>query len=88
MIKYHGSLDEYQLLSNRQHAFRRRHSRETQMTTIKNDRIKILDKGEQVDTFILDFEKAFDTPSHELRKSKLFGYGIGRKTLRWIDTFL
>ena len=39
-------------------------------------------------TFILDFEKAFDTPPHELLKSKLFGYGIGGKTLRWIDSFL
>ena len=42
----------------------------------------------QVDTFILDFEKAFDTPPHELLKSKLFSYGIGGKTLKWIDSFL
>ena len=75
-------LDEYQLLSDRQHAFRKRHSYETQLTTVINNWVKILDKGGQVDTFILDFEKAFDTPSHELLKSKLFGYGIGGKTLR------
>ena len=42
----------------------------------------------QVDTIILDFEKAFDTPPHELLKSKLFSYGIGGKTLKWIDSFL
>ena len=42
----------------------------------------------QVDTFILDFEKAFDTPSHELFKSKLFSYGIVGKTLKWINAFL
>ena len=42
----------------------------------------------QVDTFILDFEKAFDTPPHELLKSKLFSYGIGGKTMKWIDAFL
>ena len=37
-----------------------------------------------LDTFILDFEKAFDTPpSRELLKSKLFSYGIGGKTLEW-----
>ena len=46
--------------------------------------IKILDNGGQVDTFILDFEKAFDTPSNELLKS----CGIGGKTLKWIDSFL
>ena len=42
-----------------------------------NDWTKILDNQGQVDTFILDFEKAFDTPPHELPKSKLFTYGIG-----------
>ena len=58
------------------------------MTTVINDWAKILDNGGQVDTFILDFEKAFDTPTHELLKSKLFGCGIGEKTLKWIVSFL
>ena len=30
-----------------------------------DDWAKILDNQGQVDTFILDFEKAFDTPPHE-----------------------
>ena len=76
-------LDEYELLSDRQHAFRKWHSCETQLTTVINDWAKILDKKGQVDTFILDFEKAFDTPPHELLKSKLFSYGIGGTTLKW-----
>ena len=52
---------------------------------------KIFDKKGQVDTFILDFEKAFDTHPHELLKhvkSKLFSYGIGGTTLNWINAFL
>ena len=65
-------LDEHELLSDRQHAFRKWHSCETQLTTVINDWAKILDKKGQVDTFKLDFEKAFDTPPHELLKSKLF----------------
>ena len=52
-----------------------------------SDWAKILDNRRQVDTFILDFEKAFDTPPHELLKSKFFSYGIGGKTLKWIDSF-
>ena len=37
----------------------------------------IWDAGGQVDTFILDFKKAFDTPPHELLKlCKLRGYDI------------
>ena len=55
-------LDEYKLLSDRQHAFRKGHSCKTQLTTVINDWAKILDERGQVDTFILDFEKAFDTP--------------------------
>ena len=55
-------LDEHKLLSDRQHAFRQKHSCETQLITVIDDWAKILDKGGQVDTFILDFEKAFDTP--------------------------
>ena len=48
-------LDENKLLSDKQHAFRKGHSCETHLT-------KILDNRGHVDTFILDFEKAFDTP--------------------------
>ena len=76
-------LDGYKLLSDMQHAFRKRHSCETQLTTAINDWAKILDnRGQVSDTFILDFEKAFDTPPHELLKRKLFSYGIGGKTLK------
>ena len=55
-------LDEYKLLSDRQHAFRKGHSCETQLTTVINDWAKILDNRGQVDTFILDFEKALINP--------------------------
>ena len=78
-------LDENKLLSDRQHAFRKGHSCETQLTTVINHWAKILDNRGQVDPFILDFEKAFDTPPYELLKSKLFSYGIGGKTLKWIE---
>ena len=42
-------LDEYQFLSDRQHAFSKTHSCETQLTTVINDCVKILDKEGQVD---------------------------------------
>ena len=38
------------------------HSCKTQLTMAKNDWDEILDNRGQVDTFILDFEKAFDIP--------------------------
>ena len=81
-------LDDYKLLSDKQHAFRKWHGCETQLTTVIDDWAKALDKHGQVDTFILDFEKAFDTPPHELLKSNLFSCGIRGKALKWINAFL
>ena len=81
-------LDEYKLLSDRQYAFRKGDRRETQLTTVINDWAEILDNRGQVDTFILDFEKGIWYTPDELLKSKLFSYGTGGKTLKWIDSFL
>ena len=36
---------------------------ETQLAMVINDLAKILGNKGQVDTFILDFEKSFDTPT-------------------------
>ena len=37
----------------------------------------------------MDFEKAFDTHPHEFGlKNKPFSFGIGRTTLKWIDSYL
>ena len=58
MAQLHG----HKLLSDKQNAFKKWHSCETQLATVINDWAKILDNKGQVDTFILDFEKAFDTP--------------------------
>ena len=75
-------LDEHKLLSDLEHAFRKRHNCENQLITVIKDWCKILDKGGQVDIFILGFEKAFDTSPHELLKCKLYGYSIGGNTLK------
>ena len=60
-------LDEHRLLLDKQHALRKWHSCETKLTTVIDDWAKVLDnQGQscqgQVDTFILNFEKAFGTP--------------------------
>ena len=81
-------LEEHSIITDRQHAFRKYHSCETQLCTIIDDWAKELDKGNQTDIFFLDFEKAFDTVPHELLKSKLHQYGITGKILGWIDSFL
>ena len=52
-----ADLDEYKLQSYRQHAFRKGHSCEAQLTTVINDWAKILDNRGQVETSIFDFVK-------------------------------
>ena len=80
-------LDEHKLLSDKQHAVIKCHSCETQLTTVIDDWAKVLDNHDQVDTFSLDFEKAFDKPPHELLISKSLSYRIGGITLIWINAF-
>ena len=46
-----GNLDEHRLLSEKQHAFRKQHSCETQLITVIDDWAKILANQGQVDTF-------------------------------------
>ena len=81
-------LEQNNILHANQHAFRKRHSCETQLVNVIEDWANSIDKKQQVDIFILDFEKAFDTVPHELLKSKLHKYGINKKTLNWINSFL
>ena len=62
-------LDEHRLLADKQHAFRKLHSCETQLITVIDDWVKILASQGRVDTFIMDFEKAFDTPRMNVLKA-------------------
>ena len=72
-------LDEHRLLSEKQHAFRKWHSCETQLITVIDDWAKILDNQGQVDTFILDFEKAFDTPLMNFSKANCLAMELEEK---------
>ena len=45
-------------------------------------------EGLSLDTFYLDFAKAFHTVLHERLLVKLKGYGINGKALKWIRNFL
>ena len=56
------------ILSDKQHAFRKGRSCETQLINVFNDWSSALDRGLQTGSFVLDFEKAFDTVPRELLK--------------------
>ena len=77
--KIMAHLEEHRLLSEKQHAFRKWHSCETQLFTVIDDWEKILDNQGQVDTFILDFEKAFDTLLMNFSKANCLAMELEKK---------
>ena len=52
------------------------------------DLVSAVNEGKQVDTFILDFFKAFDRVPHGSLLYKLNHYGINGNLLAWVETFL
>ena len=64
----------------------KRHNCETQLTTVINHWVRILDNRGQINILFWASRRLLTCPPHEL-KSKLFGYDTGGKTLRWLDYF-
>ena len=81
-------LDQHNILNDAQHGFRKNRSTESQLILTCNEHAKALNSGEQRDSILLDFSKAFDKVPHKRLLSKLKHYGIRGKILDWIQDFL
>ena len=55
---------------------------------VVNDFAKILNNSQQVDTILLDFNKAFDKVNHRKLLMKMEHYGIRAELLDWMKDFL
>ena len=53
-------LDTHSILCSQQHGFCKGHSCETQLLSTIQDIVQAVDKKQQVDVIIMDFQKAFD----------------------------
>ena len=89
----HGNImrhfDQLNILTDKQHGFRKRRSTVTQLIdTIQGLTSKLRSGKNQVDVILLDFTKAFDKVPHQRFLYKLSFYGIRRGTLYWIEAFL
>ena len=76
------------LLSTFQHGFIKARSCTTQLLAVLDDWTDGIEHGENGDAIYLDYAKAFDTVPHKRLLTKLSGYGIGGKLLKWIAAFL
>ena len=82
-------LNKHNIITNRQHGFRKGMSCETQLIEALHDWTEIMNQGQdQIDVILLDFSKAFDSVPHQRLLHKLKSYGIRHHTLNWINAFL
>ena len=81
-------LDEHKLITPCQHGFVKKHSCLTNLLEALEDWTKALDEGHSLDVIFLDYQKAFDTVPHRRLLKKLSAYGVKRKVLNWIESFL
>ena len=80
--------EQHDILSKRQHGFRRGRSCESQLLEFVEEVTHGLDNGIPTDVVIMDFAKAFDRVNHSLLTHKLERYGVSGSTNKWIQSFL
>ena len=61
---------------------------ESLLVTVTENILYAMDHKLQTDVILLDFQKAFDTVSHQQLLSKLSTYGIQNQTDSWINPWL
>ena len=79
---------ESQILTPRQHGFRKRRSCETQLLELIDEISSKMERGIPTDVIVIDFAKAFDRVNHSLLVHKIDHYGIRGSTNRWVANFL
>ena len=90
-IIFHSIMEHLQInnvLIESQHGFRAGHSCLTQLISLVEDLLHVMDNQYQIDIILLDFTKAFDKVPHRCLLTKLLHYGIGGHTHKWNETWL
>ena len=85
LVKY---LEQNNLLSGCQHAYRKGHSTVTCLAETTNTIYKCLDDGHIAGMAIMDLSKAFDSICHKLLLNKLSKIGLHGNIVRWIESYL
>ena len=75
-------LENNNILTDLQHAFRKHRSCEITLIITLNDLAKSMNHGEQIDTILLNFSKAFDKICHRKLLLKLEQYSTRKRNLQ------
>ena len=84
----HTHLDRHKFLCDNQHGFRKYRSCETQLYSTITYFVNALEKGNRVDSIVLDFSKAFDKVHHGRLLAKLRHCGVNGKLHKWVTSWL
>ena len=81
-------IEDNELLSDNQHAFRCGRSCLSQLLEHMDYVLKALENKFNIDVIYLDFAKAFDKVDHSILSKKLKSFGITGKLHKWLSSFL
>ena len=81
-------LEENQLLSRTQHAYRKLHSPITCLAELLNHIYKKLDSNFFTAIVSVDLSKAFDSINHKILLKKLKNFGFENSAIQWISSYL
>ena len=84
----YSHLEKYNLITSKQHGFRKHFSCTTQLLSLVHDLCQAINAKGQTDIIFLDFSKAFDKVSHRKLLQKLSSYGFGGLCHSWLRSFL
>lgn len=81
-------MENNNLLTHTQHAYRKNHSTETALIHMTDDWLGALDQGKLVSPLFLDFTAAFDMIDHSILVEKLSHYGFTKNAVDWMGSYL
>lgn len=90
IIKYHMQkhIDATGIQTPHQHGFVSKRSCVTNLLIARENWVKALDQGEDVDVIFTDFSKAFDRVNHNILIGMLHQYDFPVQLIRWVRDFL